>query len=243
MLISAGNATCHTATADDSCFTNVMWAHTIGLKQHPEWYPGLSVHSATFEDVQLSLHHNPNEYKRYRCPAPCHPPRWEDPRVNQWHREPPHATLYPFESSQASTQHALDVTPLESSTRVLMLTGPKPSWSFHFSVQLSRRPSIPCAVRPTRQTKPTMSLPGPFAPFYSPEFNDSRWARISVPSNWEMLGYGVPLYVNIPFPFEYRCIWDACEHSTPETFTSPTHVPKQASMRIWVVACARLCIM
>ena len=35
-------------------------------------------------------------------------------------------------------------------------------------------------------------------------------ARISVPSNWEMLGYGTPLYVNIPFPFEYRCVWGSC---------------------------------
>lgn len=41
-----------------------------------------------------------------------------------------------------------------------------------------------------------------------------------------MLGYGVPIYVNIPYPFEYRCTWDQCTHSTPETFTSPTHVPK-----------------
>ena len=41
--------------------------------------------------------------------------------------------------------------------------------------------------------------------FQEPWFNDSTWARVPVPLSWELLGHGTPIYVNIPFPFEYRC--------------------------------------
>jgi hypothetical protein len=36
-----------------------------------------------------------------------------------------------------------------------------------------------------------------------------------------------PSCAAVPYPFEYSCTWDACSHSTPETFISPTHVPKR----------------
>ena len=37
--------------------------------------------------------------------------------------------------------------------------------------------------------------------FFSPDYNDSRWADIAVPSNWEMQGFGDPLFRNISTPF------------------------------------------
>jgi beta-galactosidase len=37
--------------------------------------------------------------------------------------------------------------------------------------------------------------------FYTEGFDDSRWATIPVPSNWEMQGFGAPLYVNITYPW------------------------------------------
>ena len=33
--------------------------------------------------------------------------------------------------------------------------------------------------------------------FYKPDFDDSMWQTISVPSNWQLQGYGVPLYTNV----------------------------------------------
>ncbi|GAA5131643.1 DUF4981 domain-containing protein [Luteolibacter yonseiensis] len=39
------------------------------------------------------------------------------------------------------------------------------------------------------------------AGFESPSFDDSTWKEIPVPSNWQMQGYGVPLYTNITYPF------------------------------------------
>lgn len=38
--------------------------------------------------------------------------------------------------------------------------------------------------------------------FYRKDFDDSVWPTIRVPSNWQLQGYGVPLYTNITYPFE-----------------------------------------
>ena len=38
--------------------------------------------------------------------------------------------------------------------------------------------------------------------FFMPNFKDSKWDRIDVPSNWEMRGYGDPQFRNVPAPFK-----------------------------------------
>lgn len=38
--------------------------------------------------------------------------------------------------------------------------------------------------------------------FYSLEFDDSAWDRFPVPANWEINGYGTPIYINSPFEFD-----------------------------------------
>ena len=38
--------------------------------------------------------------------------------------------------------------------------------------------------------------------FYKPDFDVSSWKDIPVPSNWEMQGYGTPIYTNITYPFK-----------------------------------------
>ncbi len=47
--------------------------------------------------------------------------------------------------------------------------------------------------------------------FFAEDFNDSSWDTIHVPSNWEMQGYGDPLFRNVTTPF------------TPD----PPHVPRE----------------
>ena len=146
-------------------------------------YPGLILSIATFEDVQGVMHNTPTEQRKYGCPLPCKLPPWEDPRINQKRRESPHATVYPFESEHLSIGHALDTASLGASSRVVMLSGSERAWSFFFSGEIHKRPSV-------------RSAPAANVPFQSPSFNDTSWHRISVPSNWEMVGFGVPLYVN-----------------------------------------------
>ena len=36
--------------------------------------------------------------------------------------------------------------------------------------------------------------------FYEEDFDASSWESIPVPSNWQMLGYGIPHYTNMPYP-------------------------------------------
>lgn len=37
--------------------------------------------------------------------------------------------------------------------------------------------------------------------FFKPEFDDQAWDNFKVPANWEVNGYGVPIYVNQPYEF------------------------------------------
>ena len=37
--------------------------------------------------------------------------------------------------------------------------------------------------------------------FFATAYNTSAWATIPVPSNWEMHGYGKPIYINWGYPF------------------------------------------
>ena len=37
--------------------------------------------------------------------------------------------------------------------------------------------------------------------FFQPGFNDSAWPVLPVPSNWQVHGHGVPIYVNVSYPF------------------------------------------
>ena len=38
--------------------------------------------------------------------------------------------------------------------------------------------------------------------FYRTDFNDSGWKKLAVPANWEVNGYGTPIYVSAGFPFK-----------------------------------------
>lgn len=65
----------------------------------------------------------------------------------------------------------------EASPMVQSLNG---AWKFHWVKQPDLRP----------------------VDFYKPDFDVSGWKEIPVPSNWEMQGYGVPIYTNITYPFK-----------------------------------------
>ncbi|TVZ60406.1 beta-galactosidase [Flavobacteriaceae bacterium MAR_2010_105] len=38
--------------------------------------------------------------------------------------------------------------------------------------------------------------------FYKEDYDTSKWATIKVPANWEVEGFGVPIYVNASYPFQ-----------------------------------------
>lgn len=96
---------------------------------------------------------------------------WENLEVLRVGTEPPHATLFPFESRKLALSG--DRT---ASRRFRSLDG---EWRFFWV----RRP----ADRPLN--------------FFRPGYDATAWDTIAVPSNWEIQGYGYPIYLDVEYPF------------------------------------------
>ena len=97
---------------------------------------------------------------------------WEDPEVFQINREYPHATFY----RHASTDAALSSEAYEFSPFYRSLNG---QWKFNWVKKPSERPQY----------------------FFQDDYDASGWDEIKVPANWELEGYGIPIYTNIIYPF------------------------------------------
>jgi len=98
-------------------------------------------------------------------------PEWQDPSIVQVNKENPHATLFPFENTDVALS-----SDRSKSANFLLLNG---DWFFKYSEKPAERP----------------------IDFYKNDFNTGSWDKIAVPSNWEYKGYGIPMYVNIPYEF------------------------------------------
>ena len=96
-------------------------------------------------------------------------PEWQDPDVMQVNREDPHATRFSFDSFERAIEGKKS-----ASANYMTLNG---TWKFHWSDNPGVRPQD----------------------FHRTDFDDSRWDDIEVPSNWELKGYGYPIYSNIPY--------------------------------------------
>ncbi len=104
---------------------------------------------------------------------------WEDETIFEVNKEPGHATYTPY-ASVAEMKADADffahpwVAPKSSMSRSL-----NGRWRFKYAPQPKRRPTT----------------------FMAADFDPSDWDFIDVPSNWEMKGYGTPIYTNTTYPF------------------------------------------
>lgn len=106
-------------------------------------------------------------------PASAAPaPDWEDQAVFRINKEEPHAVKMPFPDAE----EALTKMRMESPW-CEVLNG---DWKFSWAPTPDKRP----------------------IGFEKPDFDDSDWKTIPVPSNVEMHGYGTPIYTNIEYPFK-----------------------------------------
>ncbi len=96
---------------------------------------------------------------------------WENPAVFQINREPARATFLPFADKRSAIADLYQSSPWYSS-----LNG---NWKFQWSPTPDQRPKE----------------------FYKTNFDVTNWKEIKVPSNWELQGYGIPIYTNITYPF------------------------------------------
>ena len=62
--------------------------------------------------------------------------------------------------------------------------------------------------------------------FFSPNFKDGKWDKIAVPSNWEMLGYGDPLFRNVPTPFKANPPYVPREYNPTGAYRRTFNIPQ-----------------
>ncbi len=96
---------------------------------------------------------------------------WENPKMIGRNKIAPHACVIPFDNQENAITLSIEDSPYYQS-----LNG---TWKFNWT----RKP----ADRPKE--------------FYKPDCDVSQWDNITVPSNWEIEGYGIPIYVNQPYAF------------------------------------------
>lgn len=99
-------------------------------------------------------------------------PDWENEYIQHINTEPPRVTFIPF----ATITGALNDQP-ETSPFYFSLDG---DWKFSWSPDPDHCP----------------------ANFFEANFDDSDWKTIPVPSNWQMQGYGVPIYLGSGYTFK-----------------------------------------
>ncbi|TKG96476.1 DUF4981 domain-containing protein [Puteibacter caeruleilacunae] len=98
-------------------------------------------------------------------------PQLENPDVIGINKEDPHTWFIPFNSEEE-----VDYENYLDSKNVLNLNG---NWNFKWSKNPDERP----------------------VDFYKEKFDVSTWDKIPVPGNWQMHGYGYPIYTNVKYPF------------------------------------------
>lgn len=103
-----------------------------------------------------------------------------NPKLIQINKLPPRSSFFSFTNSA----DALKDDNNQKGSNFLLLNG---TWKFHYTEDFHERPKTD---------------------FYQTDFNASTWQDIQVPGNWELQGFGYPIYVN-----------------TTYEFTSPGHAP------------------
>ena len=98
-------------------------------------------------------------------------PDWENPEVISQNKEATHATLMPFRTVDEALTQKRNQSVFYKS-----LSG---TWKFNWVRKPTDRP----------------------VDFYKPDFDVSDWDNIPVPANWELQGYGIPIYVNHQYEF------------------------------------------
>jgi beta-galactosidase len=111
-------------------------------------------------------------------------PEWDNVFIFRVNLEKPHATMMIYPSAALATE--------ENRSRSPWFHSINGRWKFHCSDKPASRP----------------------IDFYRPDFDDSKWSTIPVPSNYQLEGCDIPIYTNVAYPF-------------PMDPTGPPIVPKE----------------
>jgi beta-galactosidase len=104
-------------------------------------------------------------------------PEWENPGLTGINNQPPHATMIICPDKETALR--LGVASNGERVKSPFYRSLNGDWKYHYaSNHLARVPD-----------------------FWKPDFDDGNWTTIPVPSNVELSGYGIPIYVNIRYPW------------------------------------------
>ncbi|HLP37708.1 glycoside hydrolase family 2 TIM barrel-domain containing protein [Lacibacter sp.] len=96
---------------------------------------------------------------------------WENQTLVERNKVKPHATLIPFSDEASVIADDEFKSPYYQSLNGI--------WKFNYVSKPADRP----------------------IGFFNSNFDDNNWKNITVPSNWEIQGFGVPIYTNSIYPF------------------------------------------
>lgn len=99
-------------------------------------------------------------------------PEWENPEIFEINREEATATFYRYTSEESALLN-------EGWKNSLFYKSLNGTWKFYYADSVQATP----------------------LGFYKPEYDTKNWDIIKVPSNWEMQGFGIPIYTNITYVF------------------------------------------
>jgi beta-galactosidase len=101
-------------------------------------------------------------------------PEWENPEIFGINKLPARATFVPYADEKQAIDNCYDEQ--VKSPYYLSLDG---TWKFNWHKKPADKPEG----------------------FYREGYDVSRWDNIQVPGNWEIQGFGVPIYSNITYPY------------------------------------------
>ena len=96
---------------------------------------------------------------------------WENSEIFRINKEEAHSTAIPF-----ATIEEAKIAEWTASQYYKLLNG---NWKFNWVSKPADRP----------------------IDFYKSEYDVTNWDEIPVPGNWQMYGYGIPIYINVKYPF------------------------------------------
>jgi beta-galactosidase len=122
---------------------------------------------------------------------------WDNPFINSVNKVRPHSTYISWDSAE----QLLNNTPKENSPYYMSLNG---KWKFNWVERPSDRP----------------------VGFEDPTYDISSWSDIPVPGNWEMHGYGYPIYVNARYPFPKNPPYAPKNYNPTGSYKHRFHLPE-----------------
>ncbi len=106
-----------------------------------------------------------------------------NPKLVSINKLPPRSSFFSF----TNATDAKEASYSSKGSNVLLLNG---TWKFHYTKNFSERP---------------------MKDFYNMQFDAQSWNDIQVPGNWEVQGFGTPIYVNATYEFTspgHEPFWD-----------------------------------